>query len=248
MNSPGSPALLSLVFAPGARPDAAALRALGAGQAATGFAVTLEATAEGDLWAELLASGLTFDCHGLAPGPAAQAPAATTLLGLVAAPVGEAISLQPGPHIASGASLQPVVRVLLALASDLALLPGVQAVCWHPAECWMAPEYFTRIASDWLSGGAFPALGLTALTRDAAGGLASHGLAFFVGQELALSPDLALSPEAMAQLAIRLIDTLITLGPIIEPRELELEGQPPMLLIPNANVTRLTITRPLHVR
>lgn len=200
MSSPSSPALLSLVFAPGMRPAAAMLGEAGADAAANGFAVTLEANAEDGDWAELLASGLTFDCHGIAPGPAAPLPPTGTLLGLTAAPTGEAITLQPGPHIASGAALLPVVRVLLALAADIARLPGVLALYWHPAACWMAPEYFIRIASDWLGGGAFPALGLTALTREPDGGLTSKGLAFFAGQELALSPELDLPPEAFAAL------------------------------------------------
>jgi hypothetical protein len=248
MNGPSSTALLSVVFAPRARPDAAALRAAGADAAATGFAVTLEAKAELANWTELLASGLTFDCLGIAPGSAGAQPPGGTLLGLATLPAGEAITLQPGPHVASGAALLPVIRTLLALASDLARLPGVQAVCWHPAETWMAPAYFARIAADWLGGGAFPALGFTALTRDPAGGLASTGLTFFVGQELVLDPKLGLPPEAMAKLAIRLIDTLITLGPVVAPREFELEGQPLVLLVPNASVTRLTVSPPLHVR
>lgn len=248
MNSPSNPALLSLVFAPGARPAAVALGAAGAAAATNGFAVTLEARAEGGDWAELLASGLTFDCHGIAPGPAAPLPPVGTLLGLTTAPAGEAISIQPGPHIASGIALAPVVRVLLGLAADLARLPEVMAVCWHPSECWMAPDYFARIATDWLGGGAFPALGLIALARDPAGGLATKGLAFFIGQELALSPDLDLLPEAMAKLAIRLIDSLITLGPIVEPREFALNGQPTVLAVPLRGGVVLNITRPLHVR
>jgi hypothetical protein len=247
MNTSSSASLLSVVFAPGTRPDAAALRAAGADGTYGGFAVTLEAKADGSDWAELLASGMAFDCHGIKPGSAASLPPATTRLGLSELPLGEAIALQPSPHIASGVALQPVIRVLLALASDLAHLPGALAVCWHPAECWMDPAYFTRITADWLGGGAFPALGLTALQRDADGGLASKGLAFFIGQELVLAPKLGLSAEAMAKLAIRLIDTLLTLGPVVEPRALELDRQPPVLLVPDANGTCLAVTPPLHV-
>ena len=230
------------------RPDAAALKVCGSAERSAGFGVTLVAQAEGGDWAELLASGLTFDCHGLAPGPAAAPAAGTTLLGLESVPAGEAITLQPGPHIASGAALLPVVRVLLGLVADLARMPRVQAVCWHPAACWMEPAYFAGLAADWLGGGAFPALGLTALIRDAQGGVASQGLAFFIGQELHLSTDLKLAPDAAARLAIRLIDQLIVIGPIIEPRVFALEGQPRVLVKPDRVGTILSITRLPHVR
>ncbi len=247
MTNSSNQLLLSLVFAPGTRPDVALLRRSGAG-GADGFAVTLEAVDEQDHWAELLASGLTFDCHGLAPGSAPDLFVAATLLGLASAPLGEAIALQPGPHIASGASLLPVVQVLLTLAAELAKLPGVQAVCWHPAECCMSPDYFARIVADWRAGGAFPALGLTALIRQDDGALASRGLNFFLGQELLLSSELGLAPEAAGKLAIRLIDQLVALGAVIEPRAFALAGQPEVLALPDRSGTLLAITRPLHVR
>lgn len=247
MNAPSSSSLISVLFAPGTRPDAAGLRDAGALSKAGGFAVTLEAKSEGEDWAELLASGLTFDCRGFTPGPAASPPPNGTLLGLSEQPAGEAITLQPGPHIASGVALQPVLRVLLALAADLARLPGVVAVCWHPAESWMAPEYFARIAADWLGGGAFPALGLTSLLRDPAGGAKSKGLAFLVGQELELSAELDLPPEALAKLAVRLIDTLYALGPVLEPREFALGGQPTVLAVPLHGGLLLKIAPPLNV-
>jgi hypothetical protein len=247
MNAPNSTSLVSVLFAAGMRPDAAVLGGAGAVRTEGGFAVTLEAKAEGEDWAELLASGLTFDCRGIAPGPAASPPPIGTLLGLSEQPAGETITLQPGPHIASGVALQPVLRILLALAANLARLPGVVAVCWHPAQSWMAPEYFTRIAADWLGGGAFPALGLTTLLRDPAGGVTSNGLAFLIGQELELSTDLGLSAEALAKLAVRLIDTLYTLGPVVEPREFALDGQPIVLAEPLDGGVTLKIAPPLHV-
>ena len=247
MNAPSSSSLISVLFAPGTRPDASALRSAGAVRTEGGFAVTLEAKAEGEDWAELLASGLTFDCRGIRPGPAGSPPPNGTLLGLSDQPAGEAITLQPGPHIASGVTLQPVLRVLLALAADLVRLPGVVAVYWHPAQSWMAPDYFTRIAADWLSGGAFPALGLTTLVRDPAGGVTSKGLAFLIGQELELSTDLGLAPEALAKLAVRLIDTLYTLGPVVEPREFALDGQPTVLAVPQHGGLLLKIAPPLRV-
>ncbi len=146
--------------------------------------------------AELLVQGLTFDCVGLAPGDSAASPEQGALLGLKQFPAGEALSLQPGPHIAAGAALLPVTQALLGLGAALARLPGVLAVCWHPAQAWMEPDYFQTIASDWIKGGAFPALGLATLHPLPDGGFRSHGLAFFIGQELRLEARLNLSPAA----------------------------------------------------
>jgi hypothetical protein len=225
--------LLSLVFAAGQRPDLAALVALGVAAGRDGFVVdalgTDTAALEG---AELLVQGLTFDCFGLAPGAAMASPDHGTLLGLRRFPAGEALSLQPGPHIAAGAALLPVTQALLGLGAVLARLPGVLAVCWHPAQAWLKPDYFQTIASDWIKGGAFPALGLATLHPMPDGGFRSQGLAFFTGQELRLEARLNLSPERMAQLAIRLIDQLVIDGRIAEPRAIALAGMPPVLAVP----------------
>ncbi len=232
MNSPSSTVLLSVVFAAGDRPDGVRLAAAAKHSAAHGFAVSLEGVGEHGNWAELLSSGLTFDCHGIAPGPAAAGPPFSKLLGLTGAPIGEAISLQPGPHIAGGAALRPVVRALLALGCDLARMPGAIAVCWHPSGCAMDPAYFNRIASDWLAGGPFPALGLTAVSPSADGGLRTEGLSFFIGQELELAPVDSLRDEEQARLAIRLIDALVAIGPLMEPRAFAFEGQPAVRVSP----------------
>lgn len=225
--------LLSLIFAAGQRPDFAAMAALGAAAGDDGFAsIALGSGVAAIVGAELLVQGLTFDCFGLAPGAAMADPAQGTLLGLQACPAGEALSLQPGPHIAAGAALLPVTRALLGLGAVLARLPGVAAVVWHPAKAWMEPEYFRTISNDWIKGGAFPALGLAVLLAAPDGGFRSQGLAFFTGQELQLDPRLNLSPERMAQLAIRLIDQLVLDGRVNEPRVIALAGMPQISVVP----------------
>lgn len=246
MTGSTSPALLSLIFGAGQRPDIAALREAGSRPDAAGFVVTHQVEELRREWAELLASGLTFDCCGLAPGTASATPPAETLLGLSIEPEGEAISLAPGPHIADGAALPPVLRMLLALAVDLARLPGVLAICWHPAKSAMEPAYFIRIAEDWLGGGPFPGLGLTVLKRQQSGGLTTQGLAFFVGQELAIEPDKGFKPAEMAQLAVRLINELMQLGPVSEPREFALPGSPAVLAIPIEQGRILRVVRRQH--
>jgi len=168
----------------------------------------------GEGWLELLASGLTFDCRGLTPGPCAPLPLPGALLGLEGLPDGEAISLAPGPHIAFGRGLLPVVRVLAGIGSRLAELPGIQAVYWQPAGSWMDAGYFRRIVNDWLAGGAFPALGLTSLRRESNGAMVSLGLGLLIGQELRFEPERALPAAKIAQISVRLIHELIQRGPL----------------------------------
>ena len=138
-------------------------------------------------WVELLASGLTFELHGLAPAPALSVEDPAHRFGLpepLAATGLEAMTLIPGGHIASGASMAPVVRTIVALAVNLGLSLPVAAVCWRPVGSWMQPAYFARVVVNWLSGGPFPALGLTAIAPLADGGVESVGLAYFSGQEI----------------------------------------------------------------
>ncbi len=233
MNDSIAKPLLSLVFAANQRPSFAALADLGTAAGGDGFvSAQLGMEAAAITAAELLVQGLTFDCFGLAPGSAMPNPAQGARLGIERFSQGEALSLQPGPHIAAGASLLPVMQALLGLGAVLAQLPGVQAVVWHPAETWMEPNYFRTITRDWIKGGAFPALGLAALHQSPNGVFRSQGLAFFTGQELRLDPRLNLSPERMAQLAIRLIDQLVLDGRVAEPRMIALAGMPQVLAVP----------------
>lgn len=215
-------ALLSLIFAKGQRPDADAIAALSARGASgdgdvIGFAVSHRPPAAD--WLELLAQGMTFDCRGLAPGAPARLPDFGTLLGLAAMPEGEAVALLPGPHLAEGRGLLPVVRCIAALGAALAALPGLRAVCWEPAGSWMEPDYFRRVVADWRAGGAFPALGLTTLAQRPDGTMVSRGLDLLIGQELSLAPDRELTAAARAKIAVRLIHDLIGHGALTEPAE-----------------------------
>ena len=81
----------------------------------------------------------------------------------------------------------------------------------------MSPDYFTRMVEQWLIGGAFPALGLTALKRTADGGVESEGLAFLIGRECRIEPDISVSPAESAKLAIRIIHHLIEGNVIDKP-------------------------------
>lgn len=210
-------AILSLAFAEGQRPSRDAVLALVDGElVGPRFTAShLPDLAEG--WIELLAAGLTFDCRGLAPAASLPLPQHEALLGLEAKPGGEAIGIAPGPHLAEAAGMLPVIRVLAGIGATLAQLPGLQAVAWNPARCWMPPAYFRKVVTGWLNGGPFPALGLTSLQRDRDGSMQTVGLALLTGQELVFAPDRLLGPADMARIAVRLIHALIEVDPLVAP-------------------------------
>ena len=220
-------AALSLLFAAGGRPTAEDVeRALAApSHSASGdtraIARVTQARGEADGWIELLANGLTFELAGLQPGPGAEVSAAAHFFGLpahVADEACEAIAIAPGPHLAGGGAMMPVVRTMASLASVLAARLGARTVCWAPARSWMDPGYFTRIVDGWLAGGAFPALGFTGIARTGDGGVESDGLAYFTGQELQVDARRGESAADTVKLAVRAIDHMVRHGPV-ERRE-----------------------------
>jgi hypothetical protein len=69
----------------------------------------------GEGWLELLVNGLTFDVVGLSPGKGAEQPACVHSYSLPAGsePFGlEAVTVRPGPHLAGGQTMAPVLRSL----------------------------------------------------------------------------------------------------------------------------------------
>lgn len=215
----GDRAILVLSFEEGTRPDRDAILALADGQSdGVRFAAShLPDPAEG--WFEILASGLTFDCHGLVPAAPLALPTHAALLGLEAQPKGEGIALGPGPHLAEAAGMLPVIRQLAGIGAAIAQLPGATAVAWNPARCWMPATYFCKVIGNWLAGGPFPALGLTSLQRESDGAMQTVGLALLTGQELVFAPDRVFGPADIARIAVRLIHALIEVDPLTAPHE-----------------------------
>jgi len=221
-----SQAGLSLLFAKGKRPSADEIeRLLEAAEIAGAAAhVSYRPPDDSEGLLELLVSGLTFDLIGLAPALALAPPPCAHRFGLEAdCDKGnfEAITLLPGHHLSGGAAAIPVVQAMLGLAGHIALPLAVEAVCWHASRTWMEPQYFSRVALGWLSGGPFPALGLTALEHSSES-VRSEGLAFFAGQELTVMRRDGESPADTAKLAVRFIDYIVANGPF--RREIEFEG------------------------
>lgn len=244
------PAGFSLLFPVALRPGAADVAGLAresrhTSSSGNAFAISHRPPdAEG--WVELLAHGLTFDLVGLAPADPAPVPQIAHAYGLPAAdslPEGEWISLLPGQHLSGGQNLVPVVRAMAAAALALAGLPGVAAVAWGPGRTVLSPEYFRRSVGGWLAGGAFPALGLTALLRDENGAIVSEGLGFFTGQELRVDPILARSPAAAAKIAVRLIHSLVDGWQVQSPVEIAGPDGDRLGVEPSANGRTLRIWR-----
>lgn len=209
------------------------MRLAAIGRNASPFSVShMPPEAEG--WLELLAAGLAFDLAGLKPAAEAPVPEFSHAIGLDPDRLagGEAIALVPGDHLAGGRAMLPVVRMQCAIAARLAGLDGACAVAWHPARTMIAPVAFVRMIDAWLGGGAFPALGLTALSRHADGGFSSEGLAFFIGQELQMDPGLAASFADAAKLAVRLIHALVENGPLHAPLSIQAADGTQLWLVP----------------
>lgn len=168
-------------------------------------------------WVELLCDGLTFDASGISPGSPARQPGCAYRFDL-AEPFDpaalEAVRLVPGPHLAGGERMMPVIRAMAGLAARLCELPGLAAVAWHPARSCIGPRYFASIIANWLDGGVFPGLGLVGLSPVADGGIQSEGLSYFIDQEIRIEPELAADRTAAAKIAVRLIDRLVEQGGI----------------------------------
>ncbi|MEE4451136.1 hypothetical protein [Novosphingobium resinovorum] len=238
---------LTLIFAPGTRPDADGVARLIAASREAGLAASVSHRPVGEAtWLELLASGLTFDLVGLAPGKGAPIPEPVQRFGLDEGDdpgAGEAIALVPSGHILGGAGMQPVMRIMLGLAANLVLglkaETPVRAVAWGPARTLMEPRYFCRMVLAWLGGGAFPALGLTALLAAPDGSVASRGLAHFTGQEIQLEAREGESAADTVKLAVRVIDHLVRRGRLTAP--LRIEAAPQALLAEPSQVGKLVL-------
>ena len=226
-----------MLYAPGRRPSLDDVRR--AGEASAAFAVTYD-PGEGAEWAELLVTGLTFELSGLAPGPDEATPPIAHRFGLAddwQSEGLEAVLLRPGGHLAGAAAMLPVVRGCVALAAALATHTGAAAVVWIPARSAMAPDYFAAVIGDWLGGGAFPALGLTALVPGGSG-ITSEGLAFFTGQELEVSGD---DLAQAGRIAVRMVHTLVDHGPLAAPIRLAGPEGEPLLAEPSGDGSRVRV-------
>lgn len=199
------------------------------------------------LWLELLTDGMTFDLGGVAPGPG---HAAADLRNRYEVPPdfgdspGEALSLVPGPHLAGGRALIPVVRTQARIGAELVRrFPGIAAVGWSPARTLVGRDFYLSTTEAWLAGGPFPALGLTAFRQMLGGAIQSEGLAFFTGQELHFDNAQFPDPAAAVRLGLRLVNELVGTGPLAEPLPLSVQEGASVLLKPSGNRRFLRVER-----
>ena len=160
---------------------------------------------------------------------------------------GNLVSLESVPN-ATGlswdeafAAISSVPAAIAGLGAALATLPGVKAVVWTPATSWIAPDLYRRSIGDWLAGGAFPGLALTALERERNGAMLSHGLHLLIGQEVRFEPDKRLSSATMARLALRLIHELVQSGPLQQERDFKGPDGEHLLAVPVRDGTQVRI-------
>lgn len=175
---------------------------------------------------EVIYDGLAFDFRGLAPGAALNRPELRHTFECQPGELTpcEAAGLFPGPHLADGANMLPVVRAMLALGAGLAeRLDDVRAVCWTPASSAVAPRIFIGAVRRWLVGGQFPAPGLFGLWRDASGAVRSEGLAFFIDREMVIDGDLCGQPGSAAPLAASIVHHLVGYGAPVDTIDLTLD-------------------------
>jgi hypothetical protein len=223
-----------ILFAAGARPDLASVLELA--DTGAGFSVVHEDAGQG--LAEILQHGLSFDLTGLAPCRGLEPPTIAHIFGLAAdgLPQGEWVVLRPGEHLSGGHHLLPVMRAMVELAVALLALPQARALCWAPARVAMAPDYARHVLTPWLTGGAFPALGLTAIGQRDDGSFASTGMGFFTGQELRIMPSVAQDWARAAPIAFHLIHRLVSQGvELSSPMEVEGPQGERLLLQPTAD-------------
>jgi hypothetical protein len=250
-----------LLFASGKRPNRAAMRDFAAQQRAVSIShdpldgtplqlvavdgspqppsASLRTNVGETIWLELLRDGLTFDLQGLGPGVGIGLPKVDHRFDLELAPSvlrHEALRLIPGQHLAGAEATMPVAKALIALARDLTHhFNDLIAVVWPPARSVIGRRFFESIATAWLEGGAFPALGLTAFRETIDGALQSVGLEFWLGQELRIEPPFS-SDKAMAtRLGVRLINQLILIGGLEDSERVVAPDGARLILRPSRN-------------
>lgn len=241
---------LNLLFATGKRPTLAAIKTATAQIPAVRLShdpLTDDAGADRAFWAELLRDGLTFDVCGLAPGPASAFPDFAHRVDLhdgLAPEHMEAIAVLPGPHLVSSARSLPVVRVMLALACDLVRhFDDLLAVSWGPSQTAIGRRFFESVATAWLKGGPFPALGLIAFSGTPEGAVESLGLAYWTGQELRIEPPLSHDKVAATRLGARLVNRLVLAGMVTADERILGPDGTPLVLRPSLDRAMISVWR-----
>lgn len=136
----------------------------------------------------------------------------------------EPVVLAPQSALAEGDEPLAVIRSASRIALALVSAGDCVGIGWAAAGSVMSAAFFDRVVGEWLSGGPFPALGLTAIVMEADEALVSRGLMPICGQEVCVPTGAELAPAQRARVAIRMIDYMAAHGPILEEGEVEIDG------------------------
>ncbi len=190
-------------------------------------------------------AGLSFEIASLSYRKHEEHAVIEHLFGLENPPraVRTGLSIMPGSDIATVADAFPMVMAGAMLVQHVLRIKDAAAVVWCPIGSAMEARYFVQIIDDWLEGGTFPSLGLTAFRQAPDGGLHSHGLALFTGQELRLPPAIARHGAKALSLGARLIDRLVENEPVRAPLEIEDDNGRVLALVPSSNARFVIVNR-----
>lgn len=161
--------------------------------------------------------GLEFALREASDGMESLQYVGTNPIDLPEGPTLELVFVQGG-----AASATALIKAMTGLAAEIVRAAHSRAVAWVPAATVTGAEFFTRVADTWMGGGAFPAMVLVALRGDG-DGLVTRGLDLFCGQEMTIELAPMPMPE-QAKVAIRMIDHLVTEGPVTENEIVEVDG------------------------
>ncbi|MDA9918439.1 DUF3383 domain-containing protein [Erythrobacter sp.] len=199
------------------------------------------------VWVELLRDGLAFDLSGMRPGPHSDLPQIDFRYDCENSPEAlrlEALSLAPGQHLAGGANSMPIAKALVAVACDMINYFGeLVAVAWGPARSVIGRRYFESVASAWLDGGPFPALGLTSFKEVSDGALQSIGLDFWIGQELRIELPLSSEKIEATRLGVRIINQLVMIGGLDQSERVTAPDGTHLVMRPSRNGKFVRVTR-----
>lgn len=207
--------LVSLLFAPDKLPHPADIFSLA--DADRGFSIAHDLRRDGEpvQALELLASGLLFDCRWPEAALGIGMPDILGRHGLP--PEFETRHLRPvrlmtNTRATGGNVALPLAQEVLGMAARFSTLPDFSAAIWHPGRSVMGQAYLRSVSANWIEGGIFPTRGLIALREMPDGAIQSEGLAFFIGQEMRIEPELLGDPDIADRIAARLVDRLIGAG------------------------------------
>ena len=232
------------LFAQEDRPDDLAVREVIAGIVGLSIAVDRSFPAPASdpgkpLWFELHKHGLTYDCSGIAPGPAEPLPTVRDWLGIAVDERAErlrCVGLALGPHLRGGQASPPILRALFGLAREMAeRFSACRGICWAASGTVTETTVFTEFVARWEGGSGFPAQLVTSLAAGLGGGIESRGLAYFTGQELHIEPGTYHEEGQGALLALRLVAQLVYRGRLELAEEAVAPDGSPIRLEPSPN-------------